>query len=74
VDLQATALSPTPTRAKHLAEQQILRLRAFARQRALKKTSHVTGLQISLRFASSSTQTAPKILLPYRHVRRNTSP
>ena len=60
-DLQATAPPPTPTRAKHLAGLYIVSLRALARRRAPKKTSHVAGLQISLHFAPLPTPTAQKM-------------
>jgi len=60
IKLQATAPSPTPTRAEHLAGMQIARLCVLARRRAPKRTPHVAGLQISLRFAPSPTPTAPK--------------
>ena len=51
---RAPAPSPTPTRAEHLAE---LRLRALARRRAPKRTSHYTWLIVLQDSAPSPTPT-----------------
>ena len=79
---RAPAPSPTPTHAEQFAGLQILRLRALARRRAPKVTSHVARLQISLRFALSSSPTRaevnsatrPRVSCPHRRAPRITSP